>query len=234
MEERKDAPEKFWKKTAADDESKKRWYAKAEEYWEGREATLEGILGGFPETSEPDLHESAQFLAHLRSLPKPPQGRRALDAGAGIGRVTAALLLPHFEKVDLVEPCAKHLEAAKAQLSSERCEKFELAALQDFVPEEKRYDMIWNQGVILYLPDDDLVKWFQRCQKGLADGGVICIKENVILDGRWMVDWEDNSVARTDEQLKAIFQRAGLTIVHEARQQVWSEELLPVKMYALR
>lgn len=39
---------------------------------------------------------------------------RALDAGAGIGRVTSTVLLPLFHRVDLVEPVGKFLQEAEA------------------------------------------------------------------------------------------------------------------------
>ena len=41
------------------------------------------------------------------------------DCGAGIGRVTRELLLPLFQRVDLVEQCAQFVETARAQLPVE-------------------------------------------------------------------------------------------------------------------
>ena len=50
-----------------------------------------------------DIDTSCGFLDQFIK-----QGRfgksRALDCGAGMGRVTKHLLLPRFEKVDMIEP----------------------------------------------------------------------------------------------------------------------------------
>merc|ERR1719162_2093729 len=94
--------------------------------------------------------------------------------------------------------------------------------------------MIWAQWVLLYLPDDDLVAFLERCTAGLRRQGLICIKENVVLAGKWVLDKEDNSIARTDKQMKAIFEKAGLQLVHELQQTCWPTDLIPVMMYALR
>ena len=49
------------------------------------------------------------------------------------------------------------------------------ASLQDFAFTEK-YDCIWNQWVLLYLPDADLVAYLQRCRAALKPGGFIFCK----------------------------------------------------------
>lgn len=48
------------------------------------------------------------------SDPTPKRSFRALDCGAGIGRVTSTVLLPLFHRVDLVEPVPKFVEQAKS------------------------------------------------------------------------------------------------------------------------
>ena len=45
--------------------------------------------------------------------------RRALDCGAGIGRVSKRFLLPLFQEVDLLEQNSAFLEKAKTYLVSE-------------------------------------------------------------------------------------------------------------------
>ncbi|CAK0837126.1 unnamed protein product [Prorocentrum cordatum] len=88
--------------------------------------------------------------------------------------------------------------------------------------------------VLLYLPDDDLTALLGRCREALRTGGLLCVKENVVLEGRWHVDKTDNSIARTDAHYKEIFARANLDVVREARQTCWPDDVIPVKMYALR
>ncbi|KIJ68910.1 hypothetical protein HYDPIDRAFT_172432 [Hydnomerulius pinastri MD-312] len=104
------------------------------EYWETQPASLDGVLGGFGSGSLPrvDALGSRQFLLDLlpelstvpssiRPLPSPhtphphPQKRtRALDVGAGIGRVTSTVLLPLTSDVVLLEPVRSFIEAAHA------------------------------------------------------------------------------------------------------------------------
>ena len=48
---------------------------------------------------------------------------RALDCGAGMGRVTKHLLVPRFEKVDLIEPSSVQIEKAKVYVETPNVEK---------------------------------------------------------------------------------------------------------------
>ncbi|KAL2163057.1 hypothetical protein VTH06DRAFT_6893 [Thermothelomyces fergusii] len=54
-------------------------------YWEGVDATVNGMLGGFPHVSRVDLRGSRNFLAKLRIGSKPGQriAATALEGGAG-------------------------------------------------------------------------------------------------------------------------------------------------------
>lgn len=54
-------------------------------YWEGVDATVDGMLGGFPHVSRVDIRGSRNFLAKLRIGSKPGQriAARALEGGAG-------------------------------------------------------------------------------------------------------------------------------------------------------
>lgn len=224
----------MWDKELRGEDGRKGWYARATSYWEAMEANVNGVLGGYPETSGPDLRESKRFLELIKKAPNPPVFDSVLDCGAGIGRVTSGLLLNHFKQVDLVEPNKRLLDTAQKEITDVRVEQFINSSLQEFEPAADRYDVIWAQWVLLYLPDDDLHQFLVRCRKALKSGGIVCAKENVVLEGEWVVDKEDNSIARTDAQYKAIFERAGFTVEHQLRQTCWPSDLIPVKMYALR
>jgi len=54
-------------------------------YWEGVEATVDGMLGGFPHVSRVDLQGSKNFLAKLGFGNKPGKrvAQTALEGGAG-------------------------------------------------------------------------------------------------------------------------------------------------------
>ncbi|KAE8183013.1 hypothetical protein CF335_g8451 [Tilletia laevis] len=118
-------------------------------YWEGVEASVDGVLGGYglgtlpvvdslgtrtfilrllshlvltPPATEADpvqwLKERGAARGRLRSEPSAgglgALGRtRALDVGAGVGRVSRDTLLPLVEEVHMVEPVRKFLDEAK-------------------------------------------------------------------------------------------------------------------------
>ncbi|KAF4661143.1 Alpha N-terminal protein methyltransferase 1B [Perkinsus chesapeaki] len=218
-----------------------KWYGKAVSYWENQPSSDDGVLQGFAGLSPTDVMGSLKFLDTIeRRVPNSPMFHTVADCGAGIGRVTREVLTQKFQIIDLVEPCANLLETAKntltpAATAPSRIEKFIQLGVQDFDPELGRYDMIWNQWCLLYLTDEDLVAYLKRCKEALAArGGVIVVKENVVIDGKFVVDKDDNSITRTDAQYKTLFARAGLHLALEMIQPHWPNDLFPVKMYCLR
>ncbi|MBW0464845.1 hypothetical protein O181_004560 [Austropuccinia psidii MF-1] len=105
-------------------------------YWNSvaqKDLSNNGVLGGYGHGSLPrvDALGSRMFLLSIRpelSSIKPPYRNndndvndmhharriyRALDVGAGIGRVTADVLIHLFDRVDLVEPVAGFIDRAK-------------------------------------------------------------------------------------------------------------------------
>ncbi|GAB4813805.1 hypothetical protein N2152v2_000851 [Parachlorella kessleri] len=191
----------------------------------------DGVLGGFGQVSKPDIQDSRQFLlkAFGAALQEAAEGKRhlvALDCGAGVGRVTEHLLLHFFQEVDLVEPSAHLLAAAKQRLSGRssnslpkqhKAVNFFQMGLQQFMPEPQRYDVIWVQWALLYLTDDDAVAFFQRCMDNLKPGGLIFVKENICGEG-FVVDNDDASVTRSHQYMVELFDRAGLHLMHTALQ----------------
>ncbi|XP_063233910.1 N-terminal Xaa-Pro-Lys N-methyltransferase 1-B isoform X1 [Bacillus rossius redtenbacheri] len=211
------------------------FYKHAAKYWSNIPATVDGMLGGFGFISHTDIQGSSKFLQQLFKMKDAPGRGRALDCGAGIGRVTKHLLVPLFDQVDLVEQNPAFLEQAREYVGP--CRKLgELygCGLQDFVPEEGRYDVIWTQWVLGHLTDDHLIQFFKACIGGLRSGGVVVVKENVTSSGRVEVDAEDSSVTRPPALLLELLGRAGLRCLREQRQTGFPAGLYPVKMYALR
>ncbi|QIW97574.1 hypothetical protein AMS68_003092 [Peltaster fructicola] len=88
-------------------------HAAAIRYWSATEATVSGVLGGFPQVSRIDLQGSSNFLAKLRrkaGISAEHKLDRAVDCGAGIGRITDGLLCKHASVVDIVEPVVDYLK----------------------------------------------------------------------------------------------------------------------------
>lgn len=160
---------------------------------------------------------------------------KALDCGAGIGRITKRLLLPIFDKVDMVEQDRHFCEKAREFIGAEssRVEHIFCSGLQEFIPTEQTYDIIWCQWVLGHLTDSDLVKFFQRCVKGLRPNGLIIIKENVVVADKRAFDDTDSSYIRTMEELAKCILDAGLTIVNEQRQKGFPKDIYPVHMFAV-
>ena len=86
----------------------------------------------------------------------------ALDCGAGIGRVTEALLLPTFDDVDLLEQSHVQIAEAKRQLPMVRA--FIETKLQDFVFKDQ-YDCIWLQWFLMYVNDRDLCDFLIKARE---------------------------------------------------------------------
>jgi protein N-terminal methyltransferase len=218
------------------------WYANANKYWENEAncpITDDGVLGGFGTLTELDTRDSNKFLDSLAEIDPQVRFDWAADCGAGIGRVTKNFLLPRYGHVDLVEQSPRLLNSAPAYIGvgadSERIRLIEIG-LQDFVPEEGKYDMIWIQWVIGHLHDLHFVEFFQRCARGLNEHGFIVLKDNCIMkkSHAFSLDLNDNSVCRNITYFDVLFKLAGMEIVSMQLQTDFPEELYPVMMFALR
>jgi len=98
------------------------------DYWKTQPASLDGVLGGFGSGSLPRIDSlgSRLFLLNLipelstvpsalRPLNPLTRRTRALDVGAGIGRVTADVLLHLVSDVVLLEPVDNFIQEALAR-----------------------------------------------------------------------------------------------------------------------
>ncbi|PNY23253.1 Uncharacterized protein TCAP_06795 [Tolypocladium capitatum] len=215
-------------------------------YWQGIDADVNGMLGGIPAVSKIDLQGSRAFLAKL-GIGRGRAGlrtlTRALEGGAGIGRVTEGLLLTITDTVDVVEPIAKFTDALSRTHGVGRVYNMGLEDWDGSSGESKdgdddgsvRYDLFWNQWCLGHLKDDQLVRYLQRCAARMSDEkSLVVVKENMSTSGRDLYDEVDSSVTRQDEKFRQIFQQAGLAIVRTELQKAMPKELFPVRMYALR
>ncbi|XP_073006066.1 alpha N-terminal protein methyltransferase 1 isoform X1 [Typha latifolia] len=227
---------------AADNGKRREWYRKGIAYWQGVDASMDGVLGGYGCVNEADVKGSEAFLKTL-FLERFGNAKRhlvALDCGSGIGRITKNLLLRYFNEVDLVEPVSHFLEAARENLApgmdvqeeTHRAANFYCVPLQEFTPEDGRYDVIWIQWCIGQLPDDDFISFFKRAKVGLKPNGFFVVKENTARGG-FVLDKDDQSITRSDSYFKELFNQCGLHIYSTKDQKGLPKELFPVKMYAL-
>lgn len=211
-----------------------KFYKDAIDYWSTIPPTVDGMLGGFGFISDIDIQGSENFLKLLFKLKNPPGKHRALDCGAGIGRITKHLLIRYFDTVDLVEQSKTFVEESTAYIGhSTKIGNLYNVGLQDFKI-SFQYDVIWCQWVLSHLTDEDLVQFFQTCKKGLTRNGVIVVKENVASSETGEVDEVDSSITRSLTQMCNIFKQAGLTCIQEKTQTKMPKGLYLVKMFALR
>ncbi|KAB1222893.1 Alpha N-terminal protein methyltransferase 1 [Morella rubra] len=243
--------EEMWREQAGDPSKKTDWYCQGVGYWQGVEASVDGVLGGYGHVNELDVQGSEAFLKTLLCERFPNSGTDChlvvLDCGSGIGRVSKNLLLRYFNEVrspemqvDLLEPVSHFIEVARENLAPEnhgssdmhKATNFFCMPLQEFTPEAGRYDVIWIQWCIGHLTDDDFVSFFKRAKAGLKPGGFFILKENIARTG-FVLDNEDRSITRSDLYFKELFHRCGLHLYTSKDQKGFPEELFAVKMYAL-
>uniref|UniRef100_A0AAV2KU15 Uncharacterized protein n=1 Tax=Knipowitschia caucasica TaxID=637954 RepID=A0AAV2KU15_KNICA len=141
----------------------KQFYHRAHTFYEDVEPSEEGMLGDFVEISEVDLEQSRRFLSHLIG-PGKAGTSRALDCGAGIGRVSKGVLFPVFEVVELADMMEHFLLHAHEEYLgdyADRVETYFCYSLQDFTPTKDKYDVIWMQWVAFvgHMTDRDLANF---------------------------------------------------------------------------
>ncbi|KFY45946.1 hypothetical protein V494_00703 [Pseudogymnoascus sp. VKM F-4513 (FW-928)] len=217
-------------------------HAASIEYWAGINADVDGMLGGFPHVSRVDLQGSRALMAKLGVLAGRKEGDakplgRAVDCGAGIGRITRGLLLSLAEKVDIVEPIQKFTDALA---DVEGVGEVYNVGLELWKPASGAvYDLIWNQWCVGHLTDLQLVGYLRRCGEALRreEGGKVTgwvvVKENLTSEED-VYDETDSSVTRTEEKFKELFKEAGLKIVRTELQRGFPRELYPVRSWALQ
>jgi protein N-terminal methyltransferase len=188
--------------------------------------------------------------------------RCCLEPGAGIGRVTLNLLSAICETIDIIEPQAKFTAKLTTPdcpvVPSGQLQRVYNVPLQDWAEDTPpswtnetappiehlqadaskapQYDLIFNQWCLTYLSASVLKAYLYTLKTLLAPGGWIIVKENLstLPEGQDMYWDEDSSVTRSDESWRRSFDDAGLTIVLTEEQTGWPENLLPVRIYALK
>jgi protein N-terminal methyltransferase len=210
-------------------------------YWSSTEPTVSGVLGGYPQVSRVDLQGSKNFLAKLRKTSKHHNNtsqklQRAVDCGAGIGRITDGLLRHVAEIVDIVEPVGAFTDKIAGTSGVGQIYN---VGLEDWHPDRNGrgpYDLIWNQWCVGQLTDAAFVAYLKRLPPVLSEGGWIVVKENLSNHhlNEDVYDETDSSVTRTDAKFRELFEDAGLRIVATEVQRGMPKGLYPVRVYALQ
>merc|ERR1712216_119698 len=196
----------------------------------GQTADLRGATGGG--VSRRDLEfskEALSDLARVHAVDHSGRFDRCLELGAGIGRVTDAVLRRHCKHVVLVEFVQKHLRRAKEKLPADGkggCTfSFSGSSVQKYAVQPGHYDLIWCQWLLMYLTDSDALDLLRRLKGGLPPAGILVVKENVSTaekltyfddaDGELWDELDQGapvSCVRTEAHYEDLFERAGLVI----------------------
>ncbi|KAG7882274.1 hypothetical protein KL925_001585 [Ogataea polymorpha] len=219
-------------------------YDAAIRYWSGVEPSVDGVLGGFGEsTSVPkaDIVGSMTFIRKLKSRFSTEPGKISygLDFGAGIGRVTRDFLHKVCNKVDLLEPVKPFVDQMYRELAplAEQGKIGEIyqIPMQEWVPQEHgKYSLLWCQWCCGHLPDDAFLLWLDRCKDALQEDGLLVIKENNVNGDEDVYDPEDSSKTRSDKNFRRLFEKAGWKLIATDLQKGVPKELYPIRMYALK
>ena len=91
--------------------SKEQWYDGAVDYWNKQTTDLDGILGGYGRVHPCDIDTSRNMIVKFS---KEISGfNKAIDCGAGWGRITKDVLVPKFKVVDLLDPAEEQVKKAR-------------------------------------------------------------------------------------------------------------------------
>lgn len=211
--------------------SAERWYQHSTWYWTRKDMTADdvGVLGGATHLHAPDVRHSRALLTQLREA-RPSLGRsRSLDVAGGVGRVTQAVLLPHFATVDITDVAPRLLEAAGRRIPAASLGHLALSRMSRLCPPaDLKYDCIWMQWCLGYMLDADLLGLLRRLRASLAPGGVIIIKETVTRRQALWVDASDLNIVRGVPYFEAVLREAGLRVVMRSEMRDWPADYLPM------
>ena len=185
--------------------------------------------------SDEDVMHSLAFLDGVRGRFPALQLRSALDAGAGVGRVTKHVLLRRCESVCLLEASERWLKQARRYVGNKRAQRcsFVLSRLEALQPGAApllaaSHDLIWVQWTLQYLVDAHVVAALTALRTALTASGILIVKENrpcpatgsgATAEDCVRVDLPSGphgryDVTRPDEHHLWLFRCAGLQVLH--------------------
>ena len=222
----------------------KDYYVANDRWWDsdgyGGASDEEAMIGD--SGSEEDIRHSLAFLDALRARRPTMILRAALDAGAGVGRVTKHVLLRRCDHVCLVEPCERWHKQSRRYLGNKRagacafvCSRLEELSMASgprtsgSSPEQQQYDLVWIQWTLQYLIDAHVVSALRVLASYLTTEGVLVLKENLpcpktgsgaTTSNAFRVDTPEGpheryDVTRPDEHHMWLFECAGLEVEHK-------------------
>lgn len=213
---------------ALQERERERLYECVAAYWDqggyGGDTDAACMIGDA--TSNADLAASLAWLDSVLARRGTCQRRhRALDAGAGVGRVAKGALLKRFEHVTLMEPCDAWRDKSHAFLGKKGEKRCAFVAGRLEAPPADLlgdpFDVVWVQWALQYLTDADVVASLRRLGALLAPGGALLVTENRPMPPVPAEEFHVNlphgpcrryHVVRSDAQHRLLFALAGLVV----------------------
>eukprot|EP01012_Entosiphon_sulcatum_P012616 TRINITY_DN17945_c0_g1_i1.p1 TRINITY_DN17945_c0_g1~~TRINITY_DN17945_c0_g1_i1.p1 ORF type:complete len:630 (+),score=156.06 TRINITY_DN17945_c0_g1_i1:1753-3642(+) len=217
------------------------WYRDQLQYWQSVPLELDSFLVGGRGHNEADLRESRDFLAEF--FPEGPEEfraakgrvrRKALDLGAGMGRVTKGVLLEFAAVIDLVEPIGDFIDEAKRLMRDENQQGTYLPALvADIKVEPDSYDLVCIQFLAHALSDADFAALLERIRPALRPNAIVFVKEVLPMGLANEVTVQDARIIRAEHYIEELFGTVDFRAIKKQYQEEWPRDALPVVMYAL-
>ena len=192
------------------------WYPIGHLYWSKQESTNDGMLGGFSEIHEQDIKSSKLVLE--KCFEKGMKKNRCVDLASGIGRISEHLLSNYFEEIHLVDPIEKFLIEGEKRLKEKIKIKIFINGLENWNP-ICEYDCFWCQWGLMFLKDDDVIKFLKKCKSKLSLNGFIIIKDNSstnnIKEKKEFSYFypDDRSISRVYNHFIDLFQQSNLILI---------------------
>lgn len=229
------------------------WYRTLNNYWKAREANIDDMLGGMTkQIHKVDIQTSVEIVH--RYWPKCKQSNtrkhrnkkaksqrqqfRALDCGAGIGRVTESVLGPRFDRVDLIEINPDFCRECERRIGDRKYfGKIIDKSLHEVPLRKDYYHCIWCQWTLEHLTDEDLLSFLKQCKSALRqseeENSYCVFKENVCRNNLFFVNVEGSSIIRHQTVFEDMFESAGLTVAAVLDQTGFPKDLWPQKIFIL-
>jgi 2-polyprenyl-3-methyl-5-hydroxy-6-metoxy-1,4-benzoquinol methylase len=187
-------------------------------FWDAQARSVEGAadlsqFGTVTKTSATVELRDRLERAHLDRLLQLGPHSRVLDLGGGAGRI-ALWLAPRVAEVTLVDLSRALLDVAERTARERGVSNLRTVcgSALEFVP-DGRYDAVLVMGVCCHLTEAGVEQLVEVCDRALAPGGRLYLKEPVTTDGTQRVDEQQEGgvpyriLFRPRERYAALFEQ---------------------------
>jgi protein N-terminal methyltransferase len=206
----------------------------SQNFWKNKPAELTSMCG-FEDLNQEDNNHTINIIKTY--FKQGMNNKRAIDVGAGIGRITFNSLYDNFENIDMVEASNNFLQIAKnieKEKSDNKIKNFYNSTIEDF-KFLYNYDLIIVQWVLEYVSYNDLISFFTRAKLHLQPNGIIIVKENInIYNDNDICIEEEGSLIRPYKTYEEIFSKSGLNVDFSEMVDFTRKDIYEIKCWILK